>query len=129
MPNISSAISVESLSWRRRALGMSHAVVAARSGVAEPTVKRILGGQMAAASFGTVVAIAEALGVSLGAIEVDPEELRRRQARRKAEQIARLVQGTSALEGQAVDPESFNRLVERSYHELLAGSNRRLWSE
>jgi transcriptional regulator with XRE-family HTH domain len=108
---------------------MSFAVVAARSGVSEPTVKRILGGQIGEASFANVVAIAEALGASLSMSETDPDEMRRLQAHRKAEQVARLVQGTSALESQAVDAESYKRLVERSFHELLAGSKRRLWSE
>jgi transcriptional regulator with XRE-family HTH domain len=108
---------------------MSHATVAARSGVSEPTVKRILGGQLAEASFANVVAIAEALGMTVGLGETDAEELCRQQARRKAEQIARLVQGTSALESQAVDQAAYERLVERSFHELMAGSRRRLWAE
>lgn len=122
-------ISADHLKQRRESLGMSYSVVAARSGVSEPTVKRILGGQVAEASFANVVAIAEVLGASFGIEEVDPEELCRQQARRKAEQIARLVQGTSALESQAVDQTAYDRLVERSFHQLMAGSRRRLWSE
>lgn len=120
--------SAEYLKNRRESLGMSHAVLAARSGVSEPTVKRILGGHIGEASFANVVAIAEALGASFGIAETDSEELCRQHARRKAEQIARLVQGTSALEGQAVDSASYNQLVERSYHQLMAGPKRRLWS-
>ena len=122
-------ISADRLNSRRVALGMSHAVVAARSGVSEPTVKRILGGHIAEASFANVVAVAEALGASLGVDEVAPEELCRQQARRKAEQVARLVQGTSALESQAVDAATYSQILERSYHQLMAGSRRRLWSE
>ena len=122
-------ISAERLKHRRESLGMSYSVVAARSGVSEPTVKRILGGQAAEASFANVVAIAAALGASFAIEETDPEELCRQQARRKAERIARLVQGTSALEGQAVDQAAYDRLVERSFHQLMAGSRRRLWSE
>ncbi len=112
----------------REALGMSYAVVAARSGVSEPTVKRIFGGQIGEASFANVAAVAEALGAPLGMEATDPEEMCRREARRKAEQIARLVQGTSALENQAVDAQGYERLVERSYHQLMAGSRRKLWS-
>lgn len=123
------SISAESLKHRREALGMSYSALAARSGVSEPTVKRILGGQLAQASFANVVAISEALGTSFGIEETDPEELCRRQARQKAQQIARLVQGTSALESQAVDRAAYDRLVERSFHQLMAGSRRRLWSE
>lgn len=121
-------ISADRLNGRRKALGLSCAGLAARSGVSEPTVKRILGGRIAEASFGNVVAVCEALGVSLDLRESDVDELCRRQARTKSEEVARLVQGTSALESQAVDTESYRRLVERSYHELLAGSRRRLWS-
>lgn len=121
-------ISVQALEARRRALGISIPALAARSGVAAPTLKRILAGQLGEASFSKVTAIIEALGGTLALRELDPDELCRRQARLKAEQIARLVQGTSALEAQAVDDETYNRLVEKSYHELLAGSRRRLWS-
>lgn len=121
-------IFAERLNRRRKSLGMSHSVVAARSGVSEPSVKRILGGRISEASFANVVAIAEALGVSLGVQEVESEEWCRQQARRKAEHVARLVQGTSALEGQAVDPMVYDQLVDRSYHQLMAGSRRRLWS-
>jgi transcriptional regulator with XRE-family HTH domain len=122
-------ISADRLKSRRVSLGMSYSVVAARSGVSEPTVKRILGGQIAEASFANVVAVAQALGASFGVEEAAPEELCRQQARRKAEQVARLVQGTSALESQAVDAAAYSQLVDRSYHQLMAGSKRRLWSE
>ncbi len=112
----------------RAQLGMTHDDVARRSGVSVPTVKRILGGQLAQASFGHVAAVAAALGAPIGLEPTDPEELCRVQARAKAEAIARLVQGTSGLEGQGLDSAEFARLVERSYHELLAGPRRRLWA-
>lgn len=118
----------DSLRSCRVSLGMSCALVAARSGLTVPTVKRILGGQADTASFASVVAIAEALGASLRIDEIDIEELCRQQARHKADKIARLVQGTSALAGRAVDAAAYNRLVERSFHDLLTGSMRRLWS-
>jgi transcriptional regulator with XRE-family HTH domain len=114
---------------RRAALGMSHAHLSVRSGVPIPTVKRILGGRLGEASFANVAAIAEALGSPIGGEAIDVEELRRRQARLRAEQVARLVQGTSALEAQAVGEAAYRTLVERSYHELLAGSPRRLWGD
>ena len=107
---------------------MSFPALAQRSGVSAPTVKRILGGHDSGASFANVAAVAAALGVSLTFDESDPDEVCRRQARLKAAQVARLVQGTSALESQAVDTPTYERLVERTYHELLAGSRRRLWS-
>jgi hypothetical protein len=48
--------------------------------------------------------------------------------RKKAQQMARLVQGTSALESQAVDEKTYNRLVEKAFREILAGPKRKLWS-
>jgi hypothetical protein len=38
------------------------------------------------------------------------------------------VQGTSALEGQAVDGVDYQRLIERTTNDLLRGSRKRLWS-
>ncbi len=107
---------------------MTHVALAARSGVSEPTVKRILSGNISSASLANVLAIAAAMEVSITTGATDADEARARQARAKAEQIARLVQGTSGLEGQAVDQAQFSKLVERSFHELMAGSPRRLWS-
>ncbi|MBM4100331.1 MAG: helix-turn-helix transcriptional regulator [Planctomycetes bacterium] len=107
-------------------LGLTFAALSRRSGVSEPTVKRILGGRLVEASFTHVVAIARALGSPISADPQDVDEMVREQARRKPESIARMVQGTSAPEAQAVDDAGYRRLVERSYHELLAGSRRRL---
>jgi len=121
-------ISVSHLSARREALGMSYSDLARRSGVSMPTVKRIFGGQLADASFSNVNSIIQALGLSFETDASDVDVFCRMQARRKAELVAQLVQGTSALEGQAVDSEAYARLVEKSYHELLAGSKRKLWS-
>ena len=52
------------LDRRRRELGLTFAALSSRSGVSEPTVKRILGGRLGEASFTHVVAIARALGQS-----------------------------------------------------------------
>ena len=125
----SAPISHTHLATRRRALGLTFPALAARSGVSEPTVKRILGGHLEEASFANVAAVAAALGAAIVVDEVDTDDLLRAQARAKAEEVARLVQGTSALESQAVDADSYRRLVERSYHELMAGSRRRLWGD
>lgn len=116
------------LALRRSQLGMSAAVIAARSGVSVATVRRILAGHLGEASFANVSAVADALGAPLQLQAGDPHEFRQHEARRKAERLARLVQGTSALEGQAVGSDAYRRIVERSYHELLAGPARRLWA-
>ncbi len=119
---------IDRLSQRRMELGMSHSALALLSGVSEPTVKRILGGRNAAASFANVCAIAQALGMPITLTEMDVDAVCEQQARAKAERIARMVQGTSGLEGQAVNHDQYQRLVDQSFYELMAVSKRRLWS-
>ena len=124
------AILLTQLDRRRRSLGLSYELLSRRCGVSRPTVQRILSGRHAAASFASVVAIAEALGLSLRFdSRVEPARLRREQAERKARKLVALVQGSSGLEGQAVDRQAVESMVEQTTHELLAGSKRKLWSE
>ena len=119
----------EELDLRRRELGMTLATLAGRSGLSVRTVLRILSGQ-GAASWSNVAAIADALGMTIEMRSLsDVEDLREQQARRKAERLVNMVQGTSGLEGQAVDKEKAEHMVRRTVHELLAGSDRKLWSE
>ena len=121
-------ITAERLQTRRKMLGIGFQSLASRSGVSMPTVKRIFGGQIAAASFGNIAAIAEALGLSFELGESSVDALCRQQARKKAMQVARLVQGTSALESQAVGKDTYKRIVEKSFREILAGPKRKLWA-
>ena len=121
-------ITAERLQIRRKMLGIGFQSLALRSGVSIPTVKRIFGGQIAAASFGNIAAIAEALGLSFELGESSVDALCRQQARKKAMQVARLVQGTSALESQAVGKDTYKRMVEKSFREILAGPKRKLWA-
>jgi transcriptional regulator with XRE-family HTH domain len=118
------------LDRRRRDLGLSYDLLSKRCGVSRPTVQRILSGRQAAASFSNILAIAESLGLALRLdSKVAPPELKREQAERKARKLVALVQGTSGLEGQAVDRETIESMVEQTTQELLAGSKRRLWSD
>ncbi len=121
-------ITAERLQTRRKMLGIGFQSLASRSGVSIPTVKRIFGGQIAAASFENIAAIAEALGLSFELGESSVDALCRQQARKKAMQVARLVQGTSALESQAVGKDTYKRIVEKSFREILAGPKRKLWA-
>ncbi len=120
---------IHDLNERCRQLGMSHADVARLSGVSLPTVQRILGKEYHDATLSNLLRIAEALGLGL---DFQPEDkvdaLREQQARRKAKRLVGMVQGSSALEGQAVDQDTYERMVERTIHELLAGPNRKLWA-
>ena len=125
---VSSAI-IHDLNERCWQLGMSHAAVARLSGVSLPTVQRILGKEDHDATVSNLLAIAEALGLGLDfQPEVKVDALREQQARRKAERLVAMVQGLSALEGQAVDQDTYERMVQRTVYELLAGPNRKLWA-
>lgn len=120
----------EKLENRRRELGLSQSALAERSGVSLPTVQRILSGHSPAASFENTLAIAQVLGMQLDAVPVIPtHKVLKAQARKKAERLVRMVQGTSALEAQAVSARHIAQMIKKTVQELLAGSRRRLWAE
>jgi transcriptional regulator with XRE-family HTH domain len=126
------------LDLRRRELGISYAALAELSGVSQPALQRLLTGKVEAPALTSVAAVARVLGIGAirilddGSFKFDPamsaQALRERQARKKAKWLVGMVQGTSALEGQAIDDVEYQAMVESTYHELLAGSNHRLWS-
>jgi len=125
----------ESLGQRRRALRMGFSSLSERSGVSLPTLKRIINGQSENPTLHSIQSIAIALGVEIrinGQIEVverfSAYEFRERAAEEKAEKIVRLVQGTSALEAQAVGPTDLRTMVKQTVHDLMSGPARRLWS-
>jgi transcriptional regulator with XRE-family HTH domain len=115
------------LSRRRRDLGMPLGELGHRCGVSISTLKRVMGGEVKA-SFSTVAAIADSLGVHF---ETAPTEdiasMRERQALDKARSLVAQVQGTSALEAQAVGRTDIKLMEQRTVAELLAGSSNRLW--
>jgi transcriptional regulator with XRE-family HTH domain len=114
---------------RRKALGMSRSALARRSGVSLPTVNRIFGGGWQSATYANLEAIANALGMDFELTStIDVQDFAEHEAQAKAEAIARMVQGTSALESQAVGPDTRRQIVKQTVHELMAGSRRRLWS-
>lgn len=118
------------LDHRRRQLGLSREGLARRAKVSVPTVHRILTGKEPAPSIKTVAALAGALGLRLELAEVrDVDTLREEQANRRAAELVGMVQGTMGLEAQAVDAATIESLKKRRALHLLAGSNRRLWSE
>jgi transcriptional regulator with XRE-family HTH domain len=121
------AIAMNTLEQRRRELGMSRPALARRSGVSLATVNRVLGDGMGQASFKNVVAIAEALGMPFRWAASPAFAFRQRQAKLKSKQLAAMVQGTSALEGQAVEQAVQEEIEEEIECRLLAGSKRKLW--
>lgn len=119
---------LKTLNQRRTALGMPYDELQRRCRVSVSTLKRVLGGETTA-EFSTVAVIAGALGVDLGITRADDlAAMRDRQAHAKAKEIVAMVQGTSALEGQAVGSENLELMEQRTAAELLAGSSRRLWA-
>ena len=118
------------LEGRRQKLGLSYEALASHSGVSRPTVQRILSGKHRAASYLNVASIAKALGYEITfESRQDAQKMRTAQAKQKARKLVSLVQGTSGLEGQAVDPNVVQEMIEQTTVELLAGSGRKLWSE
>ena len=115
---------------------MSKADLARRSSVSLPTVHRLLSGREDRARTDTLAALAAALGVEvrLGretyVHEIsDASTFRREQAQAKAKRLAKLLQGTMALEAEAVSADALAEIEEQNVHALLAGSGRRLWGE
>ena len=97
----------KNLDARRRELGLSYELLSKRSGVSRPTVQRVLSGNHTQVSFANIVAIVESLGLTLRLdSRMDVRDLKREQAEQKAKKLVSLVQGTSGLEGQAVDQEA-----------------------
>lgn len=116
------------LEQRRRELGMSRPALSRRSGVSLATVNRLLGAGLEQASFRNVVAVANALGMSLRWAAVPAFSFKQNHARKKAKQLAAMVQGTSALEGQAVDSNVRDEIEKEIECRLLAGPKRKLWA-
>ena len=94
-----------------------------------PTVNPIMSQQHRRPNFSHVVSIADALGIELTPVaKAKSEELREMQAKKKARQLVGLVQGSSGLEGQALDQAELESLVERATEKLLR-SKKMLWAE
>ncbi len=117
------------LNDRRKALKMPVEALVKRSGVPRAAVVRILRGKVERVRFGQFGKVAGVLGMPFGAVALDPEELRNREAQKKAKLLRRLTQGTMALESHALPEEVLREIEERTVAKLLAGNGRKLWSE
>ena len=117
------------LDKRRRALGMPIDELSRRANVSPSTVKRFLAGQVWPRC-DHALRISESLGVPGLCTEhaVDIDRMRRWQAFAKAKKLVGLVQGTSALEGQAVDQSHLRHMVQVTINELLSGPSSQLWA-
>ncbi len=118
------------LNDRRERLGISCSVLAKRTRLSLRSVQRILSGEETNPGFSTLASLARELGVGVRLDdEADVRTIRRRQAERKADRILAIVQGSSALEAQAVSRKTMRDLREKTINELLAGSPRKLWAD
>lgn len=125
----------QTLEQRRGDLGISFPALAERAGVSTQTLKRIFSGKAENPTIQNLQSACRVLGLQLVIDDTiiakskrSVEELRESVAKEKAERIVRLVQGTSALESQAVGLTAVRDMVSRTVHELLAGSSRKLWA-
>jgi hypothetical protein len=106
---------------------MSHRILARRAGLSLRTVQRGLSGEGAVRS-DSLLAMAEALGARVGVVRAKPTAaMREEQAGAKAEEIVRVTQGSSALEGLAVGEGARKLVRQKIKAKLLAGSGLRLW--
>lgn len=118
---------LESLERRRRQLRMNYSQLASRSGVSVPTLTRTLTGKNANASFSSIVAIAQALGVDIDFREIPAQHYLEQAAELKAARLVGMVQGTSGLEGQAVSDAQLESMKRQTVHELMAAYGSKLW--
>ena len=115
------------LQARRQKLDMPYQVLAQKCDLGMSTVQRVLNGQTDA-RLDTLMTIADALGFSLALkLEREVNDIRMKQARKKARQLVSLSQGTAALEAQGVNDDVVKNMEEKFVHQFLAGSDRRLW--
>ena len=109
---------------------MSFRAVAERSGLGLRTVQRVLSLEEPAARLDTVLQIADALSVELCLTEIGTaHRVRKRAAQQKAIRLASMVQGTSALESQAIPKNDLREIKDEIAARLLSGSSRELWAE
>ena len=115
------------LESRRQRLHMSKAALARRARVPLTTVHRILSGKEKNPGIRNVAAIAGALGLEMLGEPQSAFEFRKTQATEKATRLVRMLQGTMALEAQAVDQNAIKGMVDQTACELLSGPTRSLW--
>jgi DNA-binding phage protein len=117
------------LEGRRRELRMSMGIVAERCGLGLRTIQRVLSGLEPKANLATVLLIANALGLELTPSQrMSAHRFRQQQANQKAAKLASMVQGTSALESQAVPEPAQRDIRHQIAARLISGSPRELWS-
>ena len=121
---------INRLAGKRQELGMSDTYIAHKAGLSQPTVNRILSGRHSSARLDHIIAIAEVLGMKCQMLDTkDAESMRYERARHVARKLAETTQATMALEGQGLKWKNIKDIMGREISKLLAGSNKKLWSD
>ena len=116
------------LGQRRRDLRMPISALSERANTSVSTVKRVLGGDTSV-SYSTLCRIAEAMGVTFEVNARSSRSVITEEAKRKAKLVAKMVQGTSALEAQAVDEETLGRVAQAAEATLVKRLGGMLWGK
>ena len=118
---------IEKIRQRKKEIGITVDNLAQLSGIGVRTVHRLLSGDDVKLS--TVEKITETMGLDLAGNTIIPlDRLRKQRARQKARYLATLVQGTSTLEKQGLDPKGIDQIIKLFEDTLLYGQYRnRLW--
>lgn len=115
----------------RNQLGMSQKVVARIAKVPQSTISRIEGSKRVP-NLSTIEKILKALSceVIIVPLLMEPiDRIRRKQARRVAEDNVRYLRGTMSLEQQEPDKKLIQELIKEEEEELLRSPGRKLWQE
>ena len=120
---------LKTLKERRKELGIPIDTIVRRTGVKRATMCRILKGDTETVRHGYVVKVMEVMGIFVGRRPESVKKMRHREAVKKAKLVARLTQGTMALEAQAVGNETLVEIERMIVRKILVGQNRKLWSD
>jgi hypothetical protein len=110
---------------RIRRLGIPNSEIAKRSRVEYSTVEMVLSAPITV-PLDQIVAVGASVGLVYGGTSQPIRDVYRAAVRTKARYIVRLVQGTSALESQAVDRVACRELTKLAVRELVA-DRKRIW--
>lgn len=129
------SVFLSELAERREQLGMPPEVLAKKANIPLLRVQQILQGHTESTDATEIARIAHILGVTVvgsfgPTVHYDREDLalmRQRQAEHQARRAVGLVQGTMALESQAVGQSHLTAMMLRTRDRLLAGPAGHIW--
>ncbi|MEN8147832.1 MAG: hypothetical protein ABFR02_09470 [Campylobacterota bacterium] len=118
---------IKKTNFRKQQLNITLENIAILSDLGVRTVNRFFAGEDVKLS--TVEHITNLLGLDFAGNEtITLKELRKKRAKEKAQFMASLVQGTSALEMQGLEKSSLEKIIRKFEQEFLTGAYKnRLW--